>query len=134
MTTDAREHTPGTWEWSNATGEWMLVTPDRGRLVVLDFVRKGMQGAAPRVRDIDRCLMLDFDPDHPDARLIAAAPDLLAACGAAKAYSDACERMKAKDFEDDASKAMVRLDAMYEEWQAKLRAALSAATGEGGAG
>jgi len=128
-------HTPGPWVWSNATSQWMLVTPDRGRLLVLDFVRKGMQGAAPRVRDVERCLMVDFDPNHPDARLIAAAPLLL------EAVEDLCqEDLVGENIETLAQHGAEDLREF--EWNRgkirllfeKARAALTAATGEGGAG
>jgi hypothetical protein len=88
------KHTPGPWAWA-----WMrrcndaiyLATPDRGQLIVMDFVRQGMQGGQPRFatwqgeeRERMGGLMKDAtDLDlsiHPDARLIAAAPDLLAMC------------------------------------------------------
>lgn len=84
------KHTPGPWVWSRVGGELMLHTPDRGMLVVMDFVRKDMYGAQPRfatwqgeergrlggaLKGADA-----LNPViHPDARLIAAAPDLLAA-------------------------------------------------------
>jgi hypothetical protein len=39
-----------------------------------------MQGATFRVRKLkEPAVMVDFDPDHPDMRLIEAAPDLLEA-------------------------------------------------------
>lgn len=85
------KHTPGPWRWFiQGNGDAYLATPDRGRLIVMDFQRQGMQGAEPRFRDLDICVMrscLDWVSDrtagtveHPDALLIAAAPDLLEAC------------------------------------------------------
>lgn len=89
------KHTPGPWEWYTCivTKSCYLATPDRGRLFVMGFERWGMHGAKPLFRDLNRCIMLPFDrvhsePDHngdctmthPDAILIAASPDLLAAC------------------------------------------------------
>lgn len=83
-------HTPGPWEWfEDGYGRRRLQTPDRGRLVVMDFVRSGMQGAAPRFAEMDDDqprgrrggIMRAVDPwTHPDGKLIAAAPDLIAAC------------------------------------------------------
>jgi len=85
------EHTPGPWAWETTpSGEVRLQTPDRGKLYVMGFARKGMQGAQPRfslwgdgARERRGGIMHNFaeagGADHPDARLIAAAPDLLGA-------------------------------------------------------
>jgi hypothetical protein len=83
-------HTPGPWEWcENSRGKY-LATPDRGHLTVMDCVRLGMSGAQPRFavwegpqRERMGGIMFSASEltlaDHPDARLIAAAPELLAA-------------------------------------------------------
>jgi hypothetical protein len=83
-------HTPGPWAWEvTASGEIRLQTPDRGKLYVMGFARQGMRGAQPRFslwgdgpRERRGGIMHDFieagGDEHPDARLIAAAPDLLA--------------------------------------------------------
>lgn len=87
-------HTRGPWAWlTDSMGRTALATPDRGRLYVMDFARRGMQGAQPRFSQwqgimdgADRAraggIMEDgiWLPDgtlHPDARVIAAAPRLL---------------------------------------------------------
>lgn len=85
------KHTPGPWIWDQRNdGTIWLCTPDRGRLIVMDFVRRGMGGAQPRFaiwQGDERARMggimtpavkLDV-AKHPDAALIAAAPELLAA-------------------------------------------------------
>ena len=103
-------HTPGPWAWfGNRSGGVYLATPDRGRRYVMGFRRYGMNGAQPTfnigsimqpaselvafaVGDGTARGFKEADQDgsvyrydvseidHPDARLIAAAPDLLAAC------------------------------------------------------
>jgi hypothetical protein len=81
----------------SGSGAVDLATPHSGRLIVMDFVRHGMHGAQPRFAVMDDNLprgrrggilysaaeLIKKHPDqllsHPDACLIAAAPDLLAA-------------------------------------------------------
>lgn len=81
-------HTPGPWVWHvGGRGLPLLCTPDRGRLVVMDPCRKGMNGASVRFACWDGMgageprgrrggILEDFDSDHPDAVLIASAPTL----------------------------------------------------------
>lgn len=77
------KHTPGPWEWQQM-GDWKLVGQHGMRPIVLDVtgVRKS-SGPPPagvfRVRDAAFDRMIAFDPNHPDARLLKAAPDLFAA-------------------------------------------------------
>jgi hypothetical protein len=89
------KHTPGPWKWriNRATKRIYLVA--RG-YTVMDFVRYGMSCAAPRFLDSEHLMVRaddlavnipgedhhanwNQDIDHPDARLIAAAPALLEA-------------------------------------------------------
>lgn len=91
-------HTPGPWRWELDEKNHSIDLRTSGeRLggVVMDFVRFGMSSAAPRFRNGPVLVRADsFGAiekgrehhadwfkriDHPDARLIAAAPDLLAA-------------------------------------------------------
>lgn len=94
------QHTSGPWFWHwDGQCRPSLRTPDRGQLIVMDFGRKGMQGATPRFahwtgmmggspRDRTGGVLVDWAEFHgkygmhPDARLIAAAPALLAALNA----------------------------------------------------
>lgn len=87
-------HTRGPWIWRSLDGgkTFFLGTLDRGCLIVMDFERRGMQRAAARFATrtgdeggIMETLTLEEVQTHPDARLIAAAPDLLKACKEAKA-------------------------------------------------
>lgn len=101
--------TPGPWAWfGNRSGGVYLATPDRGRRYIMGFRRYGMNGAQPTfaiggiMQPASELVAFavgdgtargfkeaDKDPsvyrydvreiDHPDARLIAAAPDLLEA-------------------------------------------------------
>ena len=79
------KHTDGPWAW-RTFGEHVCLVGEYGhRPIILDAIRKGMNGATLRVR-VDG-LMTTFDPQHPDARLIAACPDMyealeeIAGCG-----------------------------------------------------
>lgn len=83
--------TAGPWHWIRRDDGIHLGTLDRGMLVVMDFARLGTQGAQPRFatwvgaeRERHGGLMkkaMEFESveESPDARLIAAAPELLAA-------------------------------------------------------
>lgn len=82
--------TQGEWEWCGyqAGNDIRLQSKAQWRPIVMDFVRWGMQGAAPRFRDTARDVMERFRPvltnpdnsnsrivgiDHPDAAFIVAA-------------------------------------------------------------
>ena len=82
------KHTPAPWYWHDSGYRIALMTPKNGHCVVMDFVRKGMQGAQPRFSNRGDAPLggvmieadkLDLD-HHPDAMLITQAPNLLAAC------------------------------------------------------
>ena len=84
-------HTPGPWQWFYRDGNPTLIHPHRGWLTVMDFVRRGFNGATCRFavwkgderENMGGIMRPGHEIDvssHPDARLIAAAPDLLAAC------------------------------------------------------
>lgn len=90
-----KQHTPGPWAWyERHDGQVYLATPNRGHLVVMDFVRLGMNYAQPRFAEWDGDERANMGgimrpakelilPSHPDVRLIENAPMLLAACKAA---------------------------------------------------
>lgn len=89
------KQTPGPWNWRINRSTKRIYLVARG-LIVMDFWRYGMQGAAPRFRDFEN-LMVRADElatnipgedhhsswnqsiTHPDAALIASAPDLYSA-------------------------------------------------------
>lgn len=73
--------TPGPWKWSEHPAQTVLMAEDVDGSYVMGFVRKGMNGAQPTFP----CMgSMEPGTDHPNARLIAAAPDLLAACEGAR--------------------------------------------------
>ena len=81
--------TKGEWQWIKMGDNLVLAATHHGTLIVMDFVRKGMNSAQPRfaIREGNKGGLLkktdEIDvANHPDARLIAAAPDLLEACEA----------------------------------------------------
>lgn len=106
-------HTQGPWQWFESGGECYLATPNRGRLIVMNFVRRGMSGAQPRFavwegeeRETLGGLMKKAESfqnlyDHPDARLIAAAPTMfeaLEASAEADAHFLKCEECEPHSF------------------------------------
>lgn len=132
------KHTPGPWDWFfSESGGCYLATPHRGRLIVMDFIRRGMQGGTVRFATWDgdeRANMggimrpaHDLDVgEHPDARLIAAAPDLLAAL--LPVLKEGVDRAKADIMETTWSPdAHVELTLTIAELRA-IRAAIARAT------
>lgn len=82
----AAKHTPGPWIWTFDSNDFAsLVHPHRGHLLVMAQPRfafwPNMDGGLERGRmgGVMRKLDALNAEDHPDARLIAAAPELLAA-------------------------------------------------------
>ena len=105
MSAQERPWTGGPWDW-RVNLATRSVELHAGREYVMDFVRWGMQNAAPRfrrdglmVRTIDLLAIVPGHAhhagwwqtiDHPDARLIAAAPALYEAL-ASMACTECCE-------------------------------------------
>jgi len=72
---------PGPWAWRKFGSIWCLVADHGARRIVLDAEVKG-KNEIPilQTRDFtDGSAMVELTPEHPNARLIAAAPDLLEA-------------------------------------------------------
>lgn len=118
---DVEASTPGPWAWHGTPGELKLATVNRGKIYVMGFERKGMNGAEPtfqvRGKGMKRasalCKFVVGDPDvtgetdaksdesvyrydvrgidHPDAHLIALAPDLATLALAGKRLADAVQ-------------------------------------------
>lgn len=97
------KHTPGPWNWfASDRGDLQLATEHSGRLYVMQPVRNGMQGATlrfsrwgagPRGRRggiMERfdAFMVAGELRHPDALLIAASPELLAALEAEQEWRE----------------------------------------------
>ena len=75
------KHTPGPWRWFNDSA---LVADHGRRPAVLTASPSAGMDSAPEFRQRDaRGVLVRLDPKSPDALLIAAAPDLYAACEAA---------------------------------------------------
>lgn len=87
--------TPGPWRWAGyrVNGGMYLSghVPGRGQVNVMDFVRQGLRGAQPRfqinglMEKAEELAVKEVEyredivaVDHPDARLIAAAPEMAA--------------------------------------------------------
>lgn len=77
-----QKQTPGPWQWVNLGGQWHLCRCDNVRTVVMTTVveKRHWDGDSPEtvvlaVRD-EGGRLVPLTPDHPDARLIVAAPDL----------------------------------------------------------
>ncbi len=111
------KHTPGPWGWfGNPYRGVHIAAKHSGRRFVMQFARWGMQAAQPRFQLNDRMVnaaeLLKFevgdrdvtgltaakanssvyrldviDIDHPDARLMIAAPDLLSAAQGIRRWS-----------------------------------------------
>lgn len=72
--TDQQKHTPGPWKFGfeSASSDWAIVTDASGGVVANVNAESGPDAiSAPATRKM---------PREANARLIAAAPDLLAAC------------------------------------------------------
>lgn len=79
---DAANPTAGTWSWVHRKEGSMLMANHSGRLVVLSSRRKGLNGSTIEVRSregIPQLVPAADEPNHPDLRLIALAPELLKA-------------------------------------------------------
>lgn len=109
--------TPGPWvvSFESVDPEWAVVTGKGGHIVANVNSESG-----PDVPPLVSVKM----PRDANARLIAASPDLLAACLAGAAYSDALAR-----YQGSGKAGMTvqgdNLDALFEKWHDLTHAALA---------
>ena len=128
--------TQGPWKWRiNQQSKYILLKG--GDKIVMDFVRYGMNGAMPRFRS-ERGLMIksntlavnipgeehhsrwNQDIDHPDARLIASAPDLYSALEEAISWLT----------ETDKGRSIEQINGQPGEWMRKAQDAIKKARGK----
>lgn len=145
------EHTPGPWGWFGNEHGFYLATPDRGRQYVMGFRRMGMRGAQPTFQKDGRMVLaqelvrFEVDPsvigmeagkaaesvyrydiidiDHPDAQLIAAAPETAAELE--RAREDIAELVGALTCLFDETEGLT--DTVYGTQSTSLNAAINAA-------
>lgn len=107
-------HTPGPWEWHVDPKYKMarLMSMTRMRPIVMSFERWGMNRAAPEFRDAEKDLLyrvehwlpterrgMYFDIDHPDARLMQAAPDIYEALAELLLLKDDLKQSDLEEYE-----------------------------------
>lgn len=109
------QHTPGPWSYrSQPHDDWGTVRA--GRYIICQA-----RNPAVDYDDLDEYRRTRTDPYEANARLIAAAPDLLEACEALIAYDEG---------DDDAPDAGVKMMIDYDHALTLARAAIAKARGE----
>lgn len=88
---------PGPWCWRRCSAGWGLFTERGGAIVVMETLRpeEGTPTVYLAVRG-ESGFMVQVYPEHPVARLLAAAPDLLAACEKTLAVIELHEKARAE--------------------------------------
>lgn len=74
------KHTPGKWAWQLMGDTYNLTAQHGMREIILGGIEHGSMGYPVLGMCNDKGILRDVDPNHPNAKLIAAAPDLFAAC------------------------------------------------------
>lgn len=123
-------HTPGPWAWFGNTkgNDLQLATTYGGRRFVMTFKRWGMSSAQPCFQTTTNDGSGVMTPagqlavlevpyradvvaiDHPDARLIASAPELLEACKAALSEAGCDGELCAHEWHDKVRAAIAKAE------------------------
>lgn len=123
------KHTPGPWAWRRFGDTYTLHADHGGGETIIGAIPHGEMKYPVVAMSIEGRLS-DVDPDHPNAKLLKAAPDLLKAAEAAIAYDNAiyaCANDTDKMYSFCTAEGK-DLDALYEDWIYKSKEAIKKAT------
>lgn len=84
---EAKTHTAGPWKWQLFGDTYMLTAQHGRREIIVGAIQHGVM-KYPVVAMASDGVLQDVDPIHPNAKLIAAAPELLEALEGLTDYFD----------------------------------------------